>query len=118
MINKVVNCFRQIYTGRYRPPPERENPVQTRDDFLDTIVVGSFVAVYLSNYDRIPVSGKALEIKTDSVKIYYWNGSFKGKFSPQNLPRRQTPWVDELPRNCIILSSFSLLNEDKNVSLY
>ena len=55
------------------------------------------VAVYPSNYDRIPVLGKVLEIKTDSVKIHYWKGSFKGKFSPQNLPRRETPWVDELP---------------------
>ena len=50
----------QIYTGRYRPPTERENPVLASDDFLDTIEVGSFVAVNLSNYDKIPVIGKVL----------------------------------------------------------
>ena len=78
------------------------------DDFLDTIEVGSFVAVNLSNYDKIPVIGKVLQINNDTVKIHYWKGSFKGKFSPQNLPRSRTPWVDELPKSCIILCSFSL----------
>ena len=59
------------------------------DDFLDRIEVGSFVAVNLSNYDKIPVIGKVLQINNDTVKIHYWKGSFKGKFSPQNLPRRR-----------------------------
>ena len=71
------------------------------------------MAVNLSNYDKVPVIGKVLEIKTDKVKIHYWKGSFKGKFSEQNLPRSQTPWVDELPKNCIILCSFSLTNDNK-----
>ena len=85
----------------------------TSDDFLTTIEVGSFVAVNLSNYDKIPVIGKVLQINTDSVKIHYWKGSFKGKFSPQNIPRSRSPWVDELPKNCIILCSFSLTDGDK-----
>ena len=49
------------------------------DDFLDTIEVRSFVVVNLSNYDKIPVIGKVLQINNDTVKIHYWKGSFKGK---------------------------------------
>ena len=103
----------QIYTGRYRPPTERENPVLASDDFLDTIEMGSLVAVNLSNYDKIPVIGKVFRINSETVKIHYWKGSFKGKFSPQNLPRSRTPWVEELPKSCIILRSFSLTDEDR-----
>ena len=32
------------------------------DDFLDTVEVGSFVEVNLSNYDKIPVTEKVLQI--------------------------------------------------------
>ncbi|XP_068669901.1 uncharacterized protein [Montipora foliosa] len=113
MRDKETEATEQIYTGRYRPPTERENPVLASDDFLDRIEVGSFVAVNLSNYDKIPVIGKVLQINNDTVKIHYWKGSFKGKFSPQNLPRSRTPWVDELPKSCIILCSFSLTDGDR-----
>ena len=76
----------------------------TRADFLDTIEVGSFVAVNLS---KVQVIGKVLQINTDSVKIHYWKESFKGKFSSQNLPRSRTgAWVDELPKKSIIFRLF------------
>ena len=79
LLNLITLLLLQIYKGRYRPPTERENPVLATDDFLDTIEVRSFVAVNLSNYDKIPVIGKVLQINNDTVKIHYWKGSFKGK---------------------------------------
>ena len=78
--------------------------------------MGKFVAVHLANYDRVPVIGKVLEVNGDSIKIHYWKGSFKGKWSPQDVPRRRTPWVDELPKTCIILCSFSLTEDSKLLS--
>lgn len=113
MRDKETVETQQIYTGRYRPTRERENLVQAVDDCLENIEVGKFVAVHLANYDRVPVIGKVLEVNGDSIKIHYWKGSFKGKWSPQDVPRRRTPWVDELPKTCIILCSFSLTEDSK-----
>ena len=103
----------QIYTGRYSPPRERENPVETLDDCLENIEVGKFVAVHLANYDKVPVIGKALEVNEDMLKIHYWKGSCKGKWRPQDVPKRRTPWVHELPKTGIILCSFSLTEDNK-----
>ena len=86
-----------------RPPQERENPVETVDDCLESIEVGTFVAVNLSNCDKVPVIGKVLEVDAEKVKMHYWKGSFKGKWCPQNVPRSQTPWVDELPKSMYYL---------------
>ena len=49
----------------------------------------------------------------NNIKIHYWKVSFKGKWSPQDVPRRLTTWVDELPKTCIILCSFSLTEDSK-----
>ena len=95
----------QIYTERYRPPQVRQNPVETTDDCLDNIEVGTFAAV--------AVIGKVLEVNAETIKIHYWKGSFKGKWSPQNVPRSRDPWVDERLKNCIILCSFSLTEGSK-----
>ena len=103
----------QIYTGRYRPPQQRENPVETVDNHLENIEVGKFVAVNLSNCDKVPVIGKVLQLSAEEVKVHYWKGSYKGKWNLQNVPRSQTPWVDDLPKTCIILSSFSLTEDNK-----
>lgn len=75
--------------------------------------MGSFVAVHLENYDRVPVIGKVVDVKEESVKLHYWKGSYKGKWKPQNAPRSKSPWEDELPKTCIILCSFSLTEGDK-----
>ena len=83
------------------------------DDCLEKIEVGKFVAVHLTDYDKVPVIGKVLEVNQDTVKINYWRGSFKGKWSPQDVPRRRTPWVDELPKTCITLCSVSLTEDNK-----
>ena len=75
--------------------------------------MGKFVAVHLANYDKMPVIGEVLEVNGDNITIHCWKGSFKGKGSPQDVPRRWTPWVDELPKTCIILCLFSLTEDNK-----
>ena len=87
--------------------------MQTVEDHLQNIQVGKFVAVNLSNCDKVPIIGKVLEVHDEEVKVHYRKGSFKGKWSPQNAPRSQTLWVDELPKTCIILSSFSFTEDNK-----
>jgi len=71
------------------------------------------VAVNLANCDEVPVIGKVLEVSADEFKLHYWKGSFKGKWRPQNAPRTRTPWVNDLPKTCIILCSFSLTEDGK-----
>ena len=62
---------------------------------------------------KVPVIGQVLEVEEESIKIHYWQGSFKGKWRPQNAPRTWSPWIDELPKTCIILCSFSLSHDNK-----
>ena len=83
------------------------------DDCLEKIEVGKFVAVHPANYDKVPVIGKVLEVSDSMVNIHYWKGSFKGKWSPQDVPRRRTPWIDELPKTCVIFCSFLLSEYSK-----
>ena len=103
----------QVYTGRYIPPQQRANPVLTEENCLAEITVGTFVAVHIDNWDKVPVIGNVVEVKEETIKVHYWQGSFKGKFRPQNVPRSCSPWVDELPKTCVILCSFSLSDENK-----
>ena len=83
------------------------------DDCLEKIEAGKFVAVHPANYDKVPVIGKVLEVSESMVNIHYWKGSFKGKWSPQDVPRRRTPWIDELPKTSVILCSFLLSEYSK-----
>lgn len=87
--------------------------MEATDDCLEKIEVGTFVVVHLANYDKVPVIGKVLEVSESMVKIHYWKGSFEGKWSPQDVPRRRTPRIDELPKTCAILCSFLLSKDSK-----
>ena len=80
---------------------------------MDKITVGTFAAVYLANWDKVPVIGKVLEATENNIKLHYWKGTYKGKWSPQYAPRSRLPWEDELPKACIILCSFSLADDSR-----
>ena len=85
------------------------------DDFLATLEVGFFVAIYFENYDKIPVIGKVLSIGENKFQVHYWKGTFLGKWSPQHLPRKKAePWLEELPKSCIVCS-FKQLTEDNKL---
>jgi len=96
--DKESNPTRQIYTGRYVAPSERQNPVERVDSFLEGLCVETFVAVFLSNCDEEPVIGVVKEVTEDHFKIHYWRGSYRGRWSPLNLPRTTEPWLELLPK--------------------
>ena len=92
----------------------REAPVEMVDDFLATLEVGCFVALHFDNYDKEPVIGKAVFIDENHFQVHYWKGTYLGKWSPQHLPRRKTePWLERLPKTCIVYSSFELNGDSK-----
>ena len=95
------------------PPAQRANPVQKVENVQEALEVDKFVAVYLSNWDKVPVIGKVLSIGEEDLQIHYWKGTYKGSWEPQNVPRRQMPWTDVLPKDCCILGGFDLSDDMK-----
>ena len=94
-------------------PRQRENPVEHVDDFLEGLCVGKFVVVLLSNWNKEPVIGVVKELLEDELKIHYWKGTYFGKWVPQNKIRSIEPWIDKLPKKCIIIHSFCLTSNMK-----
>ena len=84
------------------------------DDFLATLQVSCFVAMYFANYDKLPCIGKVLAVEEDNFKVHYWKGTYCGKWTPQHVPRQKSrPWVEILPKSCIVCSSFELTEDNK-----
>ena len=71
------------------------------------------MAVFLSNCEEEPVIGIVKELTDDRFKIHYLKGTYRGKWSPLNLPRTREPWTEVLPKECIILHSFELTEANK-----
>lgn len=109
----------QIYTGRYRNPREREAPEEmVDDDFLTSLEVGCFVALYFSNFEREPVIGKVISIEDNYFEVHYWKETYLGKWSLQHVPhRRVQPWVERLPKACIVCNSFQLTEDSRLMTL-
>ena len=84
------------------------------DDFFTSLEVGRFVALYFSNFEREPVIGKVISIEDNYFEVHYWKETDLGKWSPQHVPRRRAqPWVERLPKTCIVCSSFQLTEDSK-----
>lgn len=84
------------------------------DDFLDKLEVGCFVALFFDNWDKEPVIGRVLSVGEHNFHVHYWRGSYNGKWSPQNIPRRKTePWLEDLPKSCIVCCGFDLTEDQK-----
>lgn len=70
--------------------------MEVTDDFLENLNAGCFLAVFLENYDKMPVLGKII-LGKHILKF------ITGKWSPQNIPRRKTkPWLEDLQKSCIV----------------
>ena len=78
------------------------------DGFLDGLQVDAFVAVLLSNWDKEPVIGVVKDLSANEFRIHHWKGTYKGKWTPQNIPQSNDPWTEMLPKECIVLHSFEL----------
>ena len=83
------------------------------DHFLEGLSIGKFVAVLLSNWDKEPVIGVIKELCDHEFHIHYWKGTYRGKWAPMNQFRSTEPWIDTLPKSCIILHSFELTTDLK-----
>ena len=46
-------------------------------------------------------------------KIHYWKGTYFGNWVPQNKIRSTEPWIDKLPKECMIIHSFDLTSDMK-----
>ncbi len=84
----------------------------TVTDLWEHVKESTFVAVALVNYSAVPVIGKVLEKKENTVTIHYWKGSWNKKWIPW-MTRGGKPWTDELPKDCIYLAAFELDEESK-----
>ena len=88
--------------------------MEVTDNFLENLHAACFVAVFLENYDKMPVLGKVISVGETHFKIHYWKGSYGGKWSPQNIPRRRTePWLEDLPKSCIVCRDFHLTEDNR-----
>ena len=70
----------------------------------------TFVAVHLSNCEEEPVIGVIKEVTEEQFTIHYWKGSYRGRWCP---PRSREPWMQVLPKECIIMHSFELTEAKK-----
>ena len=66
-----MTCLLNI-SDLHRPPREREAPIEMVDDFLATLHVSCFVAMYFANYNKFPCIGKVLAVEEDNFKVHYW----------------------------------------------
>ena len=88
------------------------------DDFLTSLEVGCFVALYINNFKREPVIGKVISNEDNYFEVHYWKGTYLGKWFPQHVPcRRAQPWVERLPKTCIVCGSFQLTEDSKLMPL-
>lgn len=84
------------------------------DDSLTSLEVVCFVALHFSNFERELVIGKVISIEDNSFVVHYWKETYLGQWSPQHVPyRRAQPWVERLPKTCIVCSSFQLTEDSK-----
>ena len=74
----VIYLLFQIYTGRYIPPSNRQNPVEQVECFMEGLQVETFAAVHLSNCEEEPVIGAIKEVTEKQFTIHYWKGTYRG----------------------------------------
>ena len=65
------------------------------------------MAVHLSNWKKTPVIGKITEIEEDTVVVHYWKGSYNKHM------QRGTPWLNQLPKSCILLCNVELEEDQR-----
>ena len=101
-----------MYNGPYQTVRQLEERVEEVDDPLESLKVGSMVAVLLSNYRKFPVIGEVLAIDGENFQIHYWEGTYLSNWCPHMVRKKGCkevyPWTDCLPQRSIILSNFVL----------
>lgn len=102
-----------MYNGPYRNPNQLASRVQLVDNHLETLKVGSMVAVVLKDWAKNPVIGKVLAINAEKFHVHYWKGTYNTRWEPHMIydrsKRIHQPWDQWLPKSSIILANFELL---------
>ena len=59
--------------------------------------------------------GKVLEVKEEQVHVHYWKGTWNKEWTPHIVItkplKKREPWTQWLPKSCIILSGFLLIDK-------
>lgn len=76
---------------------------------------GTFVTVHLINCVKVPVIGKITQVKENEFSIHYWKGSYNKAWAPHMVKsgRKHVPWVDNLPKQSVIICRFQLDKHNK-----
>ena len=103
--------FFKITTGPLRRGENRA--VQEVEDHIADLEIGSFIAVNLLDWDETPVIGKVTAIHDDHVTIHYWKGTYESSWKPDyfRTNRRNVEWKQDLPKEVILLSNFTLTRD-------
>lgn len=83
------------------------------EDHTADLEVGSFKAVNLLDWDQTQVFGR-VTIKNDGhVTKHYWKGTYESSWKPDyfRTNRRNVAWTQDLPKEVILLSSFTLTRD-------
>lgn len=83
------------------------------EDHTADLELGSFVAVNLLDWDQTPVIGKITAINDGHVTIHYWKGTYESSWKPDHFRRnrRKVAWTQDLPKEVILLSNFTLTRD-------
>ena len=69
-------------TGLCRNLQERQDTVEVEGSFLENLWAGCVAAVFLYNYDKMPVLEKYYLLGNLYFLIHYWKGSYMKKKNP------------------------------------
>ena len=86
------------------------------DDHTTNLEVGSFIAINILDWDQTPVNGKVMAINDTSVTIHHWKGTYESSWKPNYFREggRNVTWTQDLPKEVILLSNFTL-NQEKHL---
>ena len=79
---------------------------------LEALSPGVSVAVNIHGYKKVPVLGKVIAVDESSFEIEYWKDSSKTEWKPWEVAGGNL-WTDTLPKECILLVSFQLNENNK-----
>jgi len=96
-------------------PTKVASRVEMVENHITEIQVGKMVAVLLEDWTKTPVIGKVANVDDDETfTIAYWKGSYNSEWTPHLRYSKKTkthdPWTQNLPKQCVALVGFELLN--------
>lgn len=103
-----------MYTGAYVAPKEKQKEV-IHNQNLEELEPGMMVALDYEAYTERPLIGEVKEVKKDTILIVWYGGSWSSKWqiAKKNKGRKKVEWLEEVPKDTVVLFDFSLTNKGK-----